>query len=172
MQIETALHGKRITIRNYQVSDLAFVTDMWFDAETGKYLSDPDREHVDEVFQKALDEMQDSKFGYYLVIELTDSRERIGSCCLFPDGSGTTCDIGYCIHKQYLKQGYGTETVALLLDWLKEEGFSAVTAEVAVENEASCALLWKSGFAVEQESEFQKYKMDVHYKSLIFRKCL
>lgn len=49
MKIEEPLQGKRIAIRNYAPEDLDFCTGMWFDPENGRYLSDPDREHVDEL---------------------------------------------------------------------------------------------------------------------------
>lgn len=55
MKIEQPMLGKRICLRNYTESDLTFLTDMWFDEENGKYMSDPTREYVDETFQKALD---------------------------------------------------------------------------------------------------------------------
>ncbi len=78
MKIETDMHGSRICIRNYRESDLVFLTDMWFDAENGKYLSDPAKEYVDETYQKALDALGESPHGYYLVIELADTAERVG----------------------------------------------------------------------------------------------
>lgn len=85
MKIEQPMLGKRICLRNYTESDLTFLTDMWFDEENGKYMSDPTREYVDETFQKALDTLGESEYGYYLVIELADTKERIGSACMFPD---------------------------------------------------------------------------------------
>lgn len=84
MKIDKDLQGKRIRIRNYTEADLAFVTDMWFDRENGKYMSDPTREYVDESYQRALDTMEDNQKGYYLVITLVDTGEPVGSCCIFP----------------------------------------------------------------------------------------
>ena len=97
MKLNAPLLGQRIAVRSYTAEDLEFCTGMWFDPENGRYLSDPDREHVDEVFQKALDGMQDSADGYYLIVELRDGGERIGTCCVFPDKG--VYDIGYCIRK-------------------------------------------------------------------------
>ena len=168
VKIRQSLLGKRIYIRNYEKSDLIFLTDMWFDAENGKYLSDPAREFVDEVYQKALDTLEDSKYGYYLVIELMDTGERIGSACIFPGENKQVYDIGYCIHKSCWNQGYGSETVTLLLEWLKESGAEKVTAEVAAENAVSNRLLQKLGFVIEKESEFKKYNMDVRFDSYIY----
>lgn len=172
MKVTQSLYGKRICLRNYAESDLPFLTDMWFDAENGKYLSDPTREYVDETFQNALDTLGESQYGYYLVIELLDTKERIGSACMFPDEDKKVYDIGYCIHKSKWKQGYGGETLALMLEWLKENGASKVTAEVAAENLPSNMLLRKFGFEVEKITEFKKYNMDVRFDSYIYAKSL
>lgn len=113
MKIEQPIHGKRISLRNYTESDLTFLTDMWFDEENGKYLSDPIRESVDETFQKALDTLGESRYGYYLVIELSDTHEHIGSACMFPDENKKVYDIGYCILKSKWNQGFGSEAKLL-----------------------------------------------------------
>lgn len=172
MRIGKALLGQRIIIRNYEQSDLDFLTDMWFDAENGKYMSDPTAAYVDEAFQKALDTLGESKFGYYLVIELSSTMESIGSFCIFPDEDTKVYDIGYCIHKKYWGSGYGSEAVSLVLDWLTQQGARKVTAEVAVDNVASNALLRKFGFEVEKKAAFKKYNMDVQFDSYIYAKML
>lgn len=172
MRIYHAMVGQRIVIRNYEKTDLNFLTSMWFDEENGKYLSDPTAEHVDEVFQNALDTMEESKFGFYLVIELLESKEPVGSFCIFPDKEKRVYDIGYCIHKKNWKKGYGSEAMALVLDWLKTQGAEKITAEVAEENLASNALLRKFGFEVEKKTAFQKYNMDVRFESFLYAKTL
>ncbi len=172
MKIEHPMSGKRVCLRNYTASDLTFLTDMWFDEENGKYMSDPTREYVDEAFQKALDTLGESQYGYYLVIELADTKERIGSACMFPDEDKKIYDIGYCIHKSKWKQGYGSEAIALMLAWLKANGAEKMTAEVAVKNIPSNMLLRKFGFEIEKETEFKKYNMDVRFDSYIYAKSL
>lgn len=171
MTLERPLTGERIVIRSYTPEDLAFSTDMWFDPENGRYLSDPAREYVDEVFQRALDGLQDSRDGYYLIAELRETGERIGTCCAFPDGEGVY-DIGYCVHKSRWKQGFGTEIVTLLTGWVRERGGTAVTAEAAKENRASCALLEKCGFTAGKETSFQKYHMGIAFDSILYEKKL
>ncbi len=172
MKIEKDLLGKRIRIRNYAESDLDFLTDMWFDEENGKYMSDPTREYVDETFQKALYTLGESQYGYYLVVELADTQERIGSCCMFPNEDRKVYDIGYCIHKDYWKCGYGSEALSLLLNWPKEHGAENVAAEVAIDNIPSNMLLCRFGFEVEKQTEFKKYNMDVRFDSYIYAKKL
>ena len=63
MKLEQTLYGKRICLRSYEKKDLIFLTDMWFDEENGKYLSDPTKEYVDDVYQKALDTLGESEYG-------------------------------------------------------------------------------------------------------------
>ena len=111
--------------------------------------------------------MEDSSDGYYLVVELNDSHKLIGTCCMFPD-ENNIYDIGYCIHKDYWKCGYGSEVIEAILAWLRERDVHKVTAEVAKDNSASCALLKKFGFKVEKENRFKKWNMDVWYDSYVF----
>ena len=172
MRIEKEMSGNRIRIRNYEKSDLDFVTEMWLDEVNGKYLSDPTVDHVDAAFQKALDSLSDSQYGYYLIIEHNETGTRIGSFSIFPDEDGKVYDIGYCIHRDYWHNGYGSEALALMLGWMKDRGAEKVTAEVAIQNEASNALLRKFGFEIQTEASFEKYNMGIHYDSLIYAKTL
>lgn len=172
MRIDSPMRGERILVRNYEKSDLEFLTGMWFHEENGKYMSDPTAEYVDQAYQKALDTLGESELGYYLVIELADTGESVGSFCMFPDEREKVYDIGYCIHRKYWKSGYGSEALGLALEWIRARGGEKVTAEVAVGNLASNALLRKFGFAVERRAEFSKYHMDVRFDSYIYAKVL
>ena len=168
MQLENTLTASRITIRDYHAADLPFVTAMWFDPENGRYLSDPTTEYVDEVYQAALDKLENSDDGYYLTVVLNGTEEIIGSCFIFPDGQGKCFELAYCIHKAHWRKGYATELLSLVTAWAKDNGFTEITAEAAKENIASDTLLRKNGFTVTGESEFQKYNMDITYESYIY----
>lgn len=72
----------------------------------------------------------------------------------------------------YWCQGFGTDIVTLLLEWLERNGASKVMAEVAVDNLPSNRLLQKFGFEVERASTFRKYNMDVRFDSCIYAKEL
>lgn len=172
MKLEKEIAGENLVLRSYKKTDLEFCTEMWFDPENGKYLSDPTAEHVDEAYQRALDAMEDNKDGYYLIAERRDTGEAVGTCCAFPSRTGKCYDIGYCVRKSRWRQGYGTEIVELLTDWLRELGAESVTAEVAVENAGSCKLLENNGFTVQKQSEFKKYGTDSRFKSYVYQKKL
>lgn len=169
MKITDVIYGNRLYIRSYDNSDIDFVSKMWFDEENGRYLSDPTFEYIDEKFQKAVDGIQDCESGYYFVACLKTG-EKIGSASAFPDEDNLNYDIGYCIHKDYWKNGFGTEAVNALLEWIQKKGAKSVTAEVAVENMGSRRLLEKLGFTIKEETEFKKYNMDITYKSYVYQK--
>lgn len=171
MRLNKSVLGKRIVIRNYEATDLDFIAEMWFDPENGRYMSDPTHEYIDDRYRSILNTLQDSTDGYYLVAELRESGERIGTAGIFPTAENDY-DIGYCVHKDRQRQGYGTEIVSLLLDQLVSLGAETVRAEVAVGNLPSNLLMQKFGFAVEKCSEFKKYNMDICFSSYIYAKRL
>lgn len=171
MKLSEPLTGERIVLRNYKSSDLKFITDMWFDKQNGKYMSDPTREYVTDAYQRILEDLENSDDGYYLVAELANECTPIASAGIFPTGEDIY-DIGYCVHKSQWRKGFGSEIVALLLDWLKQHGASKVMAEVAIDNLPSNLLLQKFGFSVERKSAFRKYNMDVRFDSYIYAKEL
>lgn len=171
MKIGQCITFGRIKLRDYDPSDLNFLTGMWFDPENGKYMCDPTEEYVNDVYRHALDTLQDSDDGYYLVVELSETGERIGSAGIFPLEVNGDYDIGYCIRKDLWRCGYGSEVVSALLEWLESHGAKKAKAEVAVDNLPSNMLLRKFGFKVERESEFKKYNMDVTFKSYIYAKA-
>ena len=169
MLIEKPLVASKITIRDYSKTDLPFITAMWFDEENGKYMIDPTEAYVNEEYRQALNELEDNPEGYYLTVVQTGSDNVIGSCCIFPNKNKDSYDIGYCINKKYWRQGYGTELIQLVIDWVRDRGGVEITAEVAKDNAGSNALLRKFGFEVIRETNFKKYNMDVTFDSYIYR---
>ncbi len=170
MKIDNVINGNQIRIKSYTADDLLFVSSMWFDERNGKYMSDPTTEYIDDVFQRAIDGLADSKYGYYFVVELIETGEKIGSCSAFPNEDGTVYDIGYCVHKDHWKKGYGTDIVTALEHWIFEQGAAKITAEVAVENVPSNTLLKKLGYQIARETQFEKYNMGIIYPSFIYTK--
>ncbi len=169
MKFGKIIETDRLVLRDYIRSDLSFVTNMWFDKENGKYLSDPAEEYVDQTYVAALDGMEESPYGYYFIVELKKSHEPVGSCCIFTKSDADdSFDIGYCVLKAFWRQGFGSEIVSAIINVAKALGGKSVTAEVATDNVASNNLLNKKGFTVIDKSKFKKYNMDVVYDSNIY----
>lgn len=158
----------RLVIRSYQGSDRDFCLSLWCDRENGEYMSDPVLEDADEKYLSLIDEMRDEEEGYYLIAEFRGNGDRVGTCCAFPENGNF--DIGYCIAKDHWKEGLGTEMIGALLQWIREQGGSSVTCEVADRNAASRALLRKFGFSQGRKSEYKKRgsekTFDAHFYTL------
>ncbi len=55
-----------------------------------------------------------------------------------------------------------------LIEWAAQQSYKTITAEVAKDNEASCGLMTKLGFIINEENSFKKYHMDISYDSYVF----
>ena len=173
MKINGDLYTKRMIIRNCRKTDLPELSAMWFDDENGKYLSDPAKDYVDDKFRRALDGIEENPKGYFLALTLRELGKIMGSSFIFPDDDKKgSFELAYCIHKDHWRQGYASELLSCIMEWIRSHGGTEITAEVAKENIASDALLRKFGFEVVGESSFKKYNMDVSFDSYLYRLAL
>ncbi len=60
---------------------------------------------------------------------------------------GDVCELGYCFHSDFHGKGYAKESIAAILEAVKVEGVSLVTAGTALNNVPSVRLLTALGFA-------------------------
>lgn len=166
--IETA----RLRLRGQTRADTAFALGIWSDPEMGRYLSDPPREQVDAAYRAALDELENSAEGYYIIAEDKRTGVRIGTCCAFPEQGGASWDLGYCIHRDFWRQGYAAEMVSAVVEFAKANGAQYATAGVAKENDGSNRVMQRLGFAPAREGRFKKCGTDVVYEEYIYQKKL
>ena len=120
MLLTNPLETPRLRLRSWRRSDKNFTLSLWGDRENGKYMSDPVRENMDEIYLKCVDEMEDNPEGYYLLAEWKESSTPVGTCCIFPENGNY--DIGYCISKKQWKKGLGSEMLEAIIRWVKAEG--------------------------------------------------
>lgn len=167
MRMTEPIETPRLSIRSYERADRDFTLSMWGDRENGKYMSDPAAENADERYLAAVDEMEDNAEGYYLIAELRETGARVGTCCAFPEGE--TWDIGYCIHKAHWREGLGAEMIGALIAWIRAQGGTAVTGEVADGNAASVALLRHFGFAPDRKTRYKKWGEETYFDAHVYR---
>ncbi|MBO5105572.1 MAG: GNAT family N-acetyltransferase [Clostridia bacterium] len=89
--------------------------------------------------------------SYTWVIEHREDEKVIGTISIVDaDYSGKIFTVGYTLSKIYQHNGYATEALKALTDYLFGELFAErVQAKVIPENEASCRLLERVGFKKE-----------------------
>ena len=159
----------RLIIKSTKKEDTDFCLNIWLDDEMGKYLSDPPRDKADDTYLKWKDNVEIYDGCYYFVSVSKEIGNYIGTCSAVPSEDEREWDIGYAIHKDYWRKGYGTEMIKGLIDFCSKNGGTSITAAVAKENQGSNALLRKLNFYIEKEGAFKKSGTDIVYDEYIYR---
>lgn len=159
------IYTDRLTLRLLTGSDAAALHRFRGNKEATRFLSHPaltveeNRRRLEERLAQA--EASTSEwFNYGWAIVLTESGEIIGDgrtwnssalpvAGVLPPGSLpiNQASLGYVLHPDHHRQGYGREAAGALVDWLfGERGISTVFAGVYEPNLASMKLLQSLGF--------------------------
>ena len=127
MQVET-IETKRLYLRGFQKEDALFAISIWNDPEMGEYLADEAMDEIDEAYVKEIEELPQDEVCCYMIAELKDVRERVGTCSFIPSEDGKNYDIAYFVHKKYWQNGYAGEMAKGMVDYAKKHGAKKVTA--------------------------------------------
>ncbi len=162
MKIEV-IETTSLYLRGFQKNDARFAISIWNDPEMGEYLPDPSMEQVDDAYLKMIEGLGEDETCCYLISELKQTHERIGTCSFIPSEDGSTYDIAYCVHKNYWRNGYATEMARGMIDYAKKQGAKRITVDVNKENAASNAIVRKLGFTVVGEKSYKKSGTDMAF---------
>jgi len=84
--------------------------------------------------------------GQDFAIVLKETGAVIGSCGVYPDGSGDTGELGWILHMDYHKQGLGSELCAELMRYsFKDLKLRRLTAPCAADNYGSYRIMERNG---------------------------
>lgn len=91
-------------------------------------------------------------------IQLKETKEIIGTCGLnYLDKENSRTEIAYELGAAYWRQGYGTELLTKLVEWLfDQQNFHRLEAKIDPKNSASINLIEKLGF--QREGLLQDYE--------------
>ena len=158
------METKRSLIRATCQADGSACLDIWLDDEMGKYMADPPRDKADEDTLNFAVGIENQDGWYPMVVIHKATGDFLGTCSIVPVDDEKRWDLGYTVHKNYWRQGYGTEIIQKLIELWKENGIVSFSASVAKENAASNALLKKLGFLVWKDTEsFKKRNTNIIY---------
>jgi RimJ/RimL family protein N-acetyltransferase len=150
------LEGERVALRPIEEVDLEFHQQAVNDPRIWRPTGRP-RPVTREQEREFIEETVPGDDSVWLLV--TDDSTRVGVVALreieWTDRCGT---LGYWIHPDHQRQGYGSEAVALLVDYgFQHLGLHRVEARTFAHNEASRALAESVGFTeegVERERAF------------------
>ena len=171
MLIMAHLLGKRITLREYRISDLDNIRQWVNDPEITNTLSDvflyPHSKNESEVFLNMIMEGKSSIKSF--VIAEKDSLEYIGQIDLFKiDWKNRFAILAIVIGgKEYLGKGYGSEAIRVLLKFAFEElNLNRIELDVYDYNVRAQKCYLKCGFKEEGRMR-QKLFRDGQYRDVI-----
>lgn len=96
--------------------------------------------------EQTIDFIKKSKSGEEFAIVLKSENVVIGSCGVYPDENNDTGELGWILHKNYWKHGYGTEFARELIRYGFEDlGLRRLTATCVAENYGSYRIMERNG---------------------------
>jgi RimJ/RimL family protein N-acetyltransferase len=100
----TILRTNRLTLRPLNPDDYEAVHSWAVNPENTRYMSwGPNTE------EQTREYLSRAKAGEEFAVVLNETGEVIGSCGVYPDSDNDTGALGWILHKDYWKLGYGTE---------------------------------------------------------------
>lgn len=136
------LKTERCLIRPFRQSDIArFISyrnnDIWMQYQGFKGLTPSE-------YEQTLLKPTDLKTGSQLAIVSQKTDSLIGDLYLQMEGKSVW--LGYTIHPDFARQGYATEAVLGIMDYLATQDLQAIKAGIAENNTASIELIKKLGY--------------------------
>jgi len=140
-EIKEILETKRLILRPLTLDDFEAAHSWGSNPENIFYMAwGPNTEADTKAF------LSSTKPGIDFAVVLKQSGKVIGTCGVYPDTDNDTAELGWILHKDYWKQGFGTELGGELIQY----GFESlrlrrITAPCAAVNYGSCRVMERNG---------------------------
>ena len=110
MGYKKTLETKRLILRPLTIDDFEAVHSWASDPENARYMAwgSNTKEETQEYLASV-------KSGKDYAVVSRDLNKVIGSCGIYPDSANDTAEIGWILHKDYWKRGFGTEFAGELI---------------------------------------------------------
>ncbi|MDD1795425.1 GNAT family N-acetyltransferase [Enterovibrio makurazakiensis] len=145
------LSGNRVDLRTIQTSDADDLFEIYGNAQTMEFASDPVFSSQGMILQLLESVVRLEKSGESLewaVVERA-SNKVIGTCGLHSFSEADhSCEVGCLLNSEYWQQGYMSEALLLLFAYAKSFGIRKLNADIDGDNFRSQALFKKLGFDV------------------------
>lgn len=140
------IQTERLSIRRVCADDWKAIQAIWADAAKSIYAQyDRPNDLDDRSVSRRIEtwaSFQESKEHLFFAVCLQDT---VIGYAVFHKREDSY-EVGYCFHSRYHGKGYARESVAALLDALRDRGVVRITAGTALNNAPSVRLLHALGF--------------------------
>ena len=145
MIIKTTLETERLRLRLSTPDDFEAYHSWCSNPENTRYMSfGPNSEEETRAW------LAQVKPGRDFAVVIKESNLVIGSCGIYPEESGYMADVGWILHKDYHKCGYGTELCGELIRYGFEDlKLGRIQAPCAAVNYGSYRIMQRNGMVRE-----------------------
>jgi len=135
------LNTKRLSLRPFSLSDFEAVHSWASNPANTRYMAwGPNNEEATKNFLAA------TKQGKDFAVVLSETDTVIGSCGIYPNGANDTAELGWILHMDYWRQGYGTELCGELIRYGFEDlKLRRIFAPCAAVNYGSYRVMERNG---------------------------
>lgn len=146
------LETNRLILRFIKIEDKEdLFRNITHDKDVLKYFICEYNENIEDFdFEKMISGALAAK-RYFFSIVLKESGEAIGMMlnCSLPSKISNSTEVGYAIGKKYWNQGYTTEALSKMIEFMFKKGIHRVEAKHIKENVASGKVMEKCGMSYE-----------------------
>lgn len=166
----------RLYLRRFRLEDASDMYHNWAgDPEVCRFLSWGPHRNQEESAKRIRYVINNyGNDNYYVwAIELKSKNILIGSISLeLSDDAKASCEVGYCLGRQYWNQGIMTEALLAVMHFLLYEiGYQRITAKHDVQNIASGKVMYKAGMQFYQmEYQVGKRRDQSRYDLAVYEK--
>lgn len=168
------LETQRLTLRRFTTADASGMFYGWAsDANVTRYLTWSPHKSPEEtraLIQSRIEKYDDNLY-YNWVVEEKNTHALIGNISVISvSQKNHNCEIGYCYGSKYWNQGYATEALKAVLDYLLYEcEMHIVEAKYHSTNPASGRVMEKAGMVREAVLKERRYHPETNaYCDLIY----
>jgi [ribosomal protein S5]-alanine N-acetyltransferase len=151
------LTTERLTLRRLSIDDHQDIFDLRSDPEINKFLDRQLCKTTEDAknFIRKINENIEKGGTYYWAISLTDTKQLVGTICLFDFSSEkNSCEIGYELMVKFQGQGIMQEAVKTVINFVFHTlKFKKILAFTHYENQHSTNLLLKFNFLKSIEAD-------------------
>ena len=168
-----ALETDRLLLRGLRREDAEMVYRNWTsDEEVARFMRWSVHVDIDITVQwlSECEEIAQDPTRYEWGIILAATNEPIGSIGAFVNAEEPDrYEVGYCLSKKYWSQGYATEALLCVMNFLvKTVGLSHFICSHALENPASGAVMRHAGFVYVREGAYESFDKLKKFNSKIY----
>jgi len=164
------LESDRLIIRKLEIKDAEEAFKNWTsDDDVSRYTTWETHKSINDTraWLSAIEKSYNNPENYEWGIILKKTGELIGSIsALYRENEDNRYELGYCLSKKYWRNGYTTEALKCVLNYLiNEKEIKKFICRHAKDNPASGAVMQKAGFKYVRDGHFENQEGTKKFES-------